>query len=394
MTPDRPTPPPSRPGRTDSWRIERMVQRVPAHLGETTHEPVSPWVVIAGVLLLMLVSCGVLLVLLDVPSRLAGLGIQGQPTATRTPRVVTPAVTILPVTLPPPTATVGPTVATRKHKVVAGDTLSSISVKYKVSIEAIKAANGLRDDTVRIGEELIIPLPTATPAGGAQLPQAPSSAGAPQLSLSTPTTIALQSLPPSAVPATAPGTVRHTVAKGDTLISIAAVYGSTVDSIRLANQLIGDMLSVGQVLQVPVGAWTPTTVPVAALPPTATPTSQFAYSAPNLTWPLPSENIRGKEGAPTLGWTAPATLKTGEFYVVHLDYAVNGVKQSIVRQAGQATSLALSAKDYPGPNASGTEFKWYVVVVGSPATQARASVSNPEMFAQSPPSETRTFLWY
>ena len=102
MTPDRQTPRPSRPGRTEPWRVERMVQRVPAHLGETTPQPVSPWIVVAGVVLLIMVSCGVLAVLLDIPARLAGLGVQSVPTPTATPRVVTPAVTILPATLPPP----------------------------------------------------------------------------------------------------------------------------------------------------------------------------------------------------------------------------------------------------------------------------------------------------
>lgn len=386
MTPDRPTSPPSRPGRTEPWRIERMVQRVPAHLGETTREPVSPWIVIAGLVLLILVSCGVLFVLLDVPSRLAGLGFRAQPTATRTPRVVTPGVTILPPTPAPPTPTAGPTAVTTKYKVKAGDTLSSISARYHISIEAIKIANGMTNDTVRIGDELTIPLPTPTPPGGAFVPQLPAS---------TPTALSLQSPPSSGAPAASPGVVRHTVSRGDTLISIAAAYGSSVDGIRLANQLPNDFLSIGQVLDVPLGAWTPTVVPTMVAMITPTPTAQFAYAAPNLQWPPDNQVLRGSGGAPTLEWLAPASLKSGEFYVVHIDYTANGKKQSIVAQIKQGNSYALKATDYPGPNASGTEFSWYVLIVNSgPSGQARAEVQNPQVLASSPPSETRTFIWY
>ncbi|MBI4789559.1 MAG: LysM peptidoglycan-binding domain-containing protein [Chloroflexi bacterium] len=255
----------------------------------------------------------------------------------------------------------------------------------------------MKDDTVRIGEELTIPLPTPTPTGGAQLPQLPSNLGAAQLSLSTPTLLALQS-PPTAAPATPPGLVRHTVARGDTLSSIAAIYGSNVDSIRIANQLSGDMLSIGQVLQVPVGAWEPTPAPVAAISPTATPTSQFAYTAPSLQWPPDNQVFQGSGGAPTLEWQSVAMLKAGESYVVRIDYAVNGVsKPPITAVVKQGTSYRIDPATYPGPNASGTEFKWYVVVVSQNSAavspQARASVSSPGI-AVSPPSETRRFVWY
>lgn len=386
MTPDRPTSPPSRPGRTEPWRIERMVQRVPAHLGENTREPVSPWIVIAGVVLLILVSCGVLFVLIDVPSRLAGLGFKAQPTATRTPRVVTPGVTILPPTPAPATPTAGPTAVTTKYKVKAGDTLSSISARYHVSIEAIKTANGMTNDTVRIGDELTIPLPTPTPPGGASIPQLPAS---------TPTAISLQSPPSSDAPAATPGVVRYTVSRGDTLISIAAAYGSSVDAIRLANQLPGDFLSVGQVLQVPLEGWTPTVVATAVAMVSPTPTAQFTYRAPNLTWPPDNQALRGSGGAPSLEWSSPASLKPSEFYVLHIDYTVNGTKKSIVKQIKQGNSYSLTAADYPGPNASGTEFSWYVLIVNSgPSSSVRAEAPNPQVFASSPPSETRTFIWY
>jgi LysM repeat protein len=43
------------------------------------------------------------------------------------------------------------------HTVVAGDTLSGISSKYKVSSAAIKQANGMTKDTVILGKKMMIP---------------------------------------------------------------------------------------------------------------------------------------------------------------------------------------------------------------------------------------------
>lgn len=44
------------------------------------------------------------------------------------------------------------------HTVVAGDSLWGISRRYDVEMEAIRKANGLEGDRVRIGETLIIPI--------------------------------------------------------------------------------------------------------------------------------------------------------------------------------------------------------------------------------------------
>lgn len=43
------------------------------------------------------------------------------------------------------------------HTVVAGDTLSGISSKYKVPASAIKKANGMTKDTVVLGKKMVIP---------------------------------------------------------------------------------------------------------------------------------------------------------------------------------------------------------------------------------------------
>ncbi len=157
-------PPPSRPGRNDPWRLQRMVQRVPAHLGETSHEAVSPWLIVGGIFLLIIIACGVIYIVIG--GRLSSLPFGTSATPTRT-RTIGPPVTIVPVTLPPASPTPGPTAATIKYRVKPGENLTIIAERYHVSIRAIMQANNLNNaDSIRSGDELIIPLPTPTPPSG------------------------------------------------------------------------------------------------------------------------------------------------------------------------------------------------------------------------------------
>lgn len=381
MASGRPTPPPpSRPGRSEPWRHERMVQRVPAHLGEMPGDTLPPWIVLAGLVLLVVVIGIVVFILLGGPARLGWGSTSVTATPTRTPRAVTPIVTTI-IATPIPSPTTGPTPVTLKYRVKAGDSLIEIAARYKTTVQAIKAANNLKDDTIRVGEELIIPLPTPTPLPGAN-PSPPAG---------TPTPISEQS-PPTAASAGASGVIRHIVQRGDTLVGIAASYGSNVTAIRQANQLESDFLSIGQVLLVPVGAWSPTPSAVSPAQVLATPTTPFTYSAPGLLWPPDGQTFRGNKELPTLSWESPSALQPNESFVVRMDYVWNGEKKSIVRQIKQGTNLKLEATDYPGANAGGTIFTWYVLIVQQPAPSARGASA--PISAVSPPSATRTFIWY
>lgn len=90
------------------------------------------------------------------------------------------------------------------HSLEKGETLYSISRKYKVSYEALAAANGITDPTkLRIGTVLIIPSV-------------------------------------------------HVVAKGETLFGLSRQYGVTVDDLLAANKLsAGYVLKIGDTLIVP-----------------------------------------------------------------------------------------------------------------------------------------------
>lgn len=367
------TPPPSsRPKNIEPWRHERLVQRVPAHLGETMSDTLPPWLVMAGLALLVVVIGIVAFILFGGPQRLGWGGTAVTPTRTSTPRAVTPIVTTI-VATPIPSPTLGPTPF--KYRVKAGDTLLDIALRYKTTVQAIKNANNLKDDIIRVGDELIIPMPMPTPLPTPTFPPG------------TPTPISLHP-PPTAVDATgAARVIRHQVKRGETLISIAATYGSSVTAIRVANQLESDLLSVGQWLVVPVGAWSPTPSPTPLVNASATPTVTFTHAAPHLLWPPDGHAFRGNQDVPLLNWESPGALKANEFYVVHIDYVWQGEKKAIIRQVRQGTSLKLSAADYPGPNPQGTLFSWYVLIVSQPAPNA-------PLAATSPPSTTRVLVWY
>ncbi len=373
------TPPPSRPGPSEPWRKQHMVQRVPAHLDEATGTP--RWLVIVGIAVAVVIVCALVFFLLGGSSRLSAFGIGSTATPSRTRTPASPPITIIPVIIPTGTPTVGPTAVTIKYKVRAGDTLSALADRYHVPVRIIMQANGLRDETIRIGDDLIIPLPTPTPPPGSTSP----SGG-------TPTPISFDS-PPSSVDTTAtPGVIRHIVQRGDTLIGIAAIYGSTVSTLKAANGLDSDALSIGQVIVVPTGPWSPTPVPITASEIPSTPTSQFAYAAPNLKFPPENYAFRGSKDIPTLEWLSPAILKSGEFYVVHLESGPAGSRKvypALAVQQGNSVKLD-PAKHYAGANANGTVYSWYVVILSGVVSPQGI----PQGIATSPLSATRTFVWY
>ncbi len=55
------------------------------------------------------------------------------------------------------------------------------------------------------------------------------------------------------VPVVEPEVVEVTVVRGDTLSKIAQAHGVTVDALRAANGIDGDLIEVGQVLRIPAG---------------------------------------------------------------------------------------------------------------------------------------------
>lgn len=98
------------------------------------------------------------------------------------------------------------------HKVSRGDSLSKISARYNVTINAIKRANSLSRNTLFQGQKLIIP-------------------GVPHADYNQARS--------------------HKVRRGDTLSEIAQKYRSSISAIKKANKLSSNTVRLGQVLKIP-----------------------------------------------------------------------------------------------------------------------------------------------
>jgi LysM repeat protein len=84
------------------------------------------------------------------------------------PSQPTPTTAVTP-TVPPPTATVTPVLPTPTSTPVVyvvrpGDSLSAIAAQFDVPVEALAEANGISDpNVIKVGQQLVIPGPTAIP---------------------------------------------------------------------------------------------------------------------------------------------------------------------------------------------------------------------------------------
>jgi len=96
------------------------------------------------------------------------------------------------------------------YSVVAGDTLYSIAGKYGLTVDELKSLNNLTSNTLSIGQQLLI-----------QNNQYNKS------------------------------NITYTVVAGDSLYKIANRYGTTVDAIKKTNNLTSNLLSIGQTLTIP-----------------------------------------------------------------------------------------------------------------------------------------------
>ena len=110
-------------------------------------------------------------------------------------------------------------------KVAKGDTLSTLSRRYGVSVAEIMSANNLPDGRLQIGQELVMP--------GVSGPK-------PQVAESTPA--------PSLAAAPASGQSTYKVQKGDTPHDIADKLGVDERALIAANHLNPNNLQIGQVL--------------------------------------------------------------------------------------------------------------------------------------------------
>lgn len=137
----------------------------------------------------------------------------------------------------------GPKVITIQHRVRSGETLSGISVKYGVSVAAIKQQNKLTSNMLRVGQRLNIEKQTDG-KGGAQYAQSPK-----------PSPVVREDNSRTASSSTGSNTAYYTVKPGDSLWSISqGLPGVTVADLQKANNLNkNSKIKPGQKLKIQTG---------------------------------------------------------------------------------------------------------------------------------------------
>jgi membrane-bound lytic murein transglycosylase D len=120
----------------------------------------------------------------------------------------------------------------RQHVVKKGETLASISKKYGTTVAQMSAANNLgKKPAVKAGQSLIIPVGISVDRTAAKQPAATAKASA------TESAVVKETL-----------TSAYTVRRGDTLSKIASRFRTTVEKLKLWNNLSSTRLAVGRKL--------------------------------------------------------------------------------------------------------------------------------------------------
>jgi peptidoglycan endopeptidase LytE len=123
------------------------------------------------------------------------------------------------------------------HKVKSGDTLQSISKKYRVSVDNLKSFNGLNTTRLKIGQVLVVSPDAETSVRPKEKGKAPANRN--QRTMTTAGNEANDAF------------IRYKVEKGDTVESLAERFDLEEDGILEFNNLKKKRLTPGKLIRIP-----------------------------------------------------------------------------------------------------------------------------------------------
>jgi membrane-bound lytic murein transglycosylase D len=140
------------------------------------------------------------------------------------------------------------------HTVKKGETITSISRRYKCSVTDIRGWNGLRSNTLKPGQKLVIYTPGKAPvqAEVSNNTPAPTSEKTPPTSAKTETKTNTTTTATGSTESSGTKYKYYTIRNGDNLWTVAQKYGTTVDALKklngFGNKIVlhsGDKIKIG-----------------------------------------------------------------------------------------------------------------------------------------------------
>jgi len=165
--------------------------------------------------------------------------------------------------------------AGNKYVVASGDCLSIIASRFDTSVKALKRANRLTSDRIRVGQTLVVP----DGAGGSSSAEDPDvfemrtpdadipdaladdmefededeeAVAEPEEELSFETEVEETTRADVPIPAKAVNYRKRIVEEGEDLYSIAMQWGMDIDDLKAANDLTDTKLVPGMELRIPI----------------------------------------------------------------------------------------------------------------------------------------------
>ena len=234
-------------------------------------------------------------------------------------------------------AVIAPNVDAAEYTIKVGDTLSELALQFNTTIEELRDGNNIEDvNLIFAGETLDVPSAETPQVSNKKEVKAEKPAPAAKTTTSQ----------------TADANGVYTVVAGDTLNKIAAEFNTTAQAIRDLNGLQGDLILIGQQLQVKV-ALQESPAPVAeyqAAPQDQVVEEKIAYELPEVT---ANEGHVEESASPV---EAPATPEVAEAEVAPKTEVVEAevaspapakevkVEETVVSEAAPAKEAAEKAQ--------------------------------------------------